>query len=127
MLTSHQYDVPGGQISQPPTATQQLKARSATMPPPTTPASQLRKRKAAKTPASGLDLRYSITPYRTPSRVSQNTSGLDNGALAAAHDEDEDGTYDLDKDDWPSKRVKSVHTSCMLDAAGLSSSPAPFA
>lgn len=80
------------------------------MPPPATPASQLRKKNAI-TPASGLDLRASMTPYQTPSRPvpsrKRPQSNSETGTAPSA-----------------SKRLKRVQTKVFLDASGISSSPA---
>ncbi|KAK4545923.1 hypothetical protein LTR36_002487 [Oleoguttula mirabilis] len=110
----HHYLLPT-KPTPPTTLTQRLLASQAdNMPPPATPASALRK-KNAMTPASGLDLRPSMTPFPTPSRPRQpQKRQFDDGEAATPV-----STY---------KRLKSMQTQYLLDANGLPSSPAdPFA
>ncbi|KAK3109680.1 hypothetical protein LTR53_016798 [Teratosphaeriaceae sp. CCFEE 6253] len=76
MHISHHYQIPPKPLHRLASLTQRLLASQARdMPPPATPAANLRKRKAT-TPASGLDLRLS-EPVETPSRV--RGSGLAQG------------------------------------------------
>ncbi|KAK3724805.1 hypothetical protein LTR37_000853 [Vermiconidia calcicola] len=109
---SHHYELPAKLTTQPTLLTQQLMAsRRGDMLPPTTPASRLKK--AVSTPGSGLDLRASLTPFETPSRPRSRQSQ----PLKRPQDEQNAAMT-------PAKRLKSVHSKFMLDAGGLSSSPA---
>ncbi|KAK3707913.1 hypothetical protein LTR37_011765 [Vermiconidia calcicola] len=109
---SHHYDLPAKLTTQPTLLTQQLMAsRRGDMLPPTTPASRLKK--AVSTPGSGLDLRVSLTPFETPSRPRSRESQ----PLKRPQDDRKTAMT-------PAKRLKSVHSEFMLDAGGLSSSPA---
>lgn len=106
----HHYQLPTKAITQPTSLTQRLLAsQSDNMPPPATPASALRKKNAV-TPASGLDLRPSMTPYQTPSRPRQpQKRQLDDDITTPV------STF---------KRLKSMQTRYLLDVNGLPSSPA---
>lgn len=97
---------------------QQLYAlRPADMPPPATPQ---QKRKGSATPASNLDLRPSMTPYETP---------LLSRFPLRKRPSDDQGVFDT-----PAKRrsiqtplyhrLRSIQTTLILNADGMSSSPA---
>ena len=91
------------------------------MPPPATPASQLKKN-ASKTPVSGLDLRASITPFETPSRPRRKQTL---GPKRPQEDEDDERPSKKRCEGLGSeKRVRSVRSEFVLDAGGLPSSPA---
>ncbi|KAK5119758.1 hypothetical protein LTR85_007334 [Meristemomyces frigidus] len=109
----HHYQLPTTPRPQQTSLTQRLLASQAdNMPPPATPASALRKKNAV-TPASGLDLRPSMTPFQTPSRPRQPQKRRFDDAQTTP------GSF---------KRLKSMQTQFLLDANGLPSSPAdPFA
>ncbi|EGP88974.1 uncharacterized protein MYCGRDRAFT_91969 [Zymoseptoria tritici IPO323] len=102
-----------------PIVEQLLALRSGAMPPPSTPASVFNKKHASATPADGLDLRPSMSPFTTPLRVPTGKRG---------RDEDEEIF------DTPAKRqasttplyhrLKSVQSQYILNADGKSSSPA---
>lgn len=111
MHIAHHYQLPSVSSTQLGSLTLRLFASQVDdMPPPATPTSRLRKKNAI-TPASGLDLRASMTPYQTPSRPAPShkrpQSVSETGTAA-----------------FSSKRLKRVQTKVILDASGLSSSPA---
>ncbi|KAK5174176.1 uncharacterized protein LTR77_001256 [Saxophila tyrrhenica] len=125
---SHYYGVVKASSMQTNEVQQRLVAKAGGMPPPVTPASQLRKRKAAQTPASGLDLRQSMTPYDTPPHLRTHlTRSSKRARLSGDEDEVVAATPPKARRRTTSSpaRVKSVRTAVMLDAAGLPSSPGP--
>jgi len=91
-----------------------LASQAPDMPPPATPALHLCKGVSA-TPDSGLDIRASMAPYETPSRP----RGYDLPPRKRSADAD-NGSSNL------FKRFKSMQTKCVLDANGLTSSPALY-
>ena len=99
---------------------QLLASQAGTMPPPVTPASRLKK-KAAKTPASGLDLPSSVTPFETPSRPQSRQTT----AMKRRGEHSDDAATPAKRRLTPSlgQRLRSVQSEYVLDAAGLSSSP----
>ncbi|KAI7566359.1 hypothetical protein KC343_g4042 [Hortaea werneckii] len=104
-LIAHYYQVhPETPVDQMALKQHLFAAQSSDMPPPATPASKLRKQKAM-TPASGLDQRASVTPFQTPVRRLTKRSFEEDATPA-------------------SKRLKSVQSQVVLNANGLSSSPA---
>lgn len=90
--------------------------------PPATPAVQTRKRKPSQTPASGLDLHESTTPYQTPrlrpqyDRQVKCARTIDNDVIAAT-------PPSRNRPGRSANCLRSVRTAFMLDANGLSSSP----
>ncbi|KAK0355576.1 hypothetical protein LTR91_009914 [Friedmanniomyces endolithicus] len=99
-----------------------LASQSNDMPPPATPASQLRLRNAI-TPASGLDLRAA-----TPSRMASRTYGLRSmtrkRSLDDARQEGSPAKRTAPPPSTASGHVKSMQSRFAIDANGLSSSPA---
>jgi hypothetical protein len=131
ILTIDKYQLPPKSAKQPALLSRQLLAwRSNSMPPPATPASANRK-KDAVTPASGLDLRESITPYKTPTRP---PSKLVQPTKRTADEEDDDDSPPakvllVRSSGRPARgpsppTLRSITSQFVLNAKGLSSSPA---
>ncbi|KAK0278486.1 hypothetical protein LTR35_009225 [Friedmanniomyces endolithicus] len=99
-----------------------LASQSNDMPPPATPASQLRLRNAI-TPASGLDLRAA-----TPSRMASRTYGLRSMTRKRSLDDARQEGSPVKRTAPPpstaSGHAKSMQSRFTIDANGLSSSPA---
>ncbi|KAK0946654.1 hypothetical protein LTR29_001823 [Friedmanniomyces endolithicus] len=122
LLTCSQYRLPTQPAMRLTSLSQRLLAsQSNNMPPPATPASQLRLRNAI-TPASGLDLHAS-----TPSRVQSRTHGLRSATRKRTLDDARLGGSPAKRTATPPStfgRMKSMQSRFIIDANGLSSSPA---
>ncbi|KAK0338258.1 hypothetical protein LTR59_002932 [Friedmanniomyces endolithicus] len=123
LLTRSQYRLPTEPAMRLTSLSQRLLAsQSNDMPPPATPASQLRLRNAI-TPASGLDLRAS-----TPSRIASRTYGLRSMTRKRTLDDARQGGSPAKRTATPPAttfgHIKSVQSRFIIDANGLSSSPA---
>lgn len=109
-LTLCQYQIPGAIEPRLPSK-RALNGFAGEMPPPLTPASRLVKH--AQTPGSGLDLRRSMTPYKTPdmpqSRLRSGTKRRRKDSVERKNDQ---------------MQARSVQTQIVLDTSALSSSPA---
>jgi hypothetical protein len=90
---------------------QLLALRAKTMPPPATPVQSMRTKSA--TPLTSLNLRQSATSFATPVRLGQKRP----------FDDDADGDVDREKRSDQTRRVKSIQSTQLLNANGLSSSP----
>ncbi|KAK4902435.1 hypothetical protein LTR49_027045 [Elasticomyces elasticus] len=122
MHISHHYTLPARPATQATSLTQRLLAAQATdMPPPATPASQLRSRNTT-TPASGLDFTTG-TPLKTPSRTFSQSNitkkRSSNQALRGGTPAKRVATPDS-----MFARMKSMQSRLLIDANGLDSSPA---
>lgn len=123
MHVSHLFELPTEFTTRPSMLTQRLLAsQSKNMPPPATPASRM-KRKEAQTPASGLDLRASLTPFETPSQSRDHQVRYPK----RQREEDDETASSPPKRIYTAasaaKRLRSVQSKFVLDAGGLSSSP----
>ncbi|KAK4891724.1 hypothetical protein LTR27_009732 [Elasticomyces elasticus] len=122
MHISHHYTLPARPATQATSLTLRLLAAQANdMPPPATPASQLRSRNAT-TPASGLDFTTG-TPLKTPSRTFSQSNitkkRSSNQALRGGTPAKRVATPDS-----MFARMKSMQSRLLIDANGLDSSPA---
>ncbi|KAK4978192.1 hypothetical protein LTR42_002570 [Elasticomyces elasticus] len=122
MHISHHYTLPARPATQANSLTLRLLAAQASdMPPPATPASQLRSRDTT-TPASGLDLTTG-TPLKTPSRTFSQSNitkkRSSNQALRGGTPAKRVATPDS-----MFARMKSMQSRYLIDANGLDSSPA---
>ncbi|KAK5677100.1 hypothetical protein LTS10_010289 [Elasticomyces elasticus] len=125
MHISHHYTLPARPATQATSLTLRLLAAQASdMPPPATPALQLRSRNTT-TPASGLDLTTG-TPLKTPSRTFSQSNitkkRSSNQALRGGTPAKRVATPDS-----MFARMKSMQSRLLIDANGLDSSPAASA
>jgi hypothetical protein len=118
-VTSVQYHIPQDQPTDLSWLSKRLNAHQAfKMPPPATPATHFMN-VVATTPASGLDLRSSMTPYETPSRHRISSAlpqkrKFEESVECQMQEKDGSGTK-------ASKRHRSMQTRGIIDANGLSS------
>ncbi|KAK4554686.1 hypothetical protein LTR86_008188 [Recurvomyces mirabilis] len=110
-LIAHHYKLPARPMTQLNLTQHLLASQAPDMPPPATPMVRHHKGVSA-TPGSGLDIRASMAPYETPSRP---RSQLLPRRKRPAEEPIDPNIF---------KRFKSMQTKCVLDANGMTSSPA---
>ena len=126
LLTTRQYRLPPKTVTQPSNLTQRLLALQSTdMPPPATPASQLRKHRATTLATSGLEARNLLGGFQTPSRPrSRQVQPQQKRALAEEDTPEEAPSPKRRATPGSSTRhLRSLQSEFLLDAGGLPSSP----
>ena len=120
----HHYQLPATYHTQKMPFTERLISSKLTdMAPPSTPASAKRKQKAAATPASGLDLPAATTPFETPSARPRSRQ-LQTRKRSLGDDDRHDASMKRRATPGSAvRRLRSVQTEYILDAAGMPSSP----